>query len=236
MANRSGGRSGFFRSPVGRKVLTGVTGIGLTLFTIMHLAGNLSLLSSDTDAFNRYTEKLASFGPLLYVVELGLLAFFLFHAVVGISIFLKKKAARPVDYAVYNSAGGASHQSLASRSMIITGSIILAFLVFHIISFKYGPGIKDGYVTMVDGHEVRDLRRLVYEKFSMPLYAFGYPLVMILLGIHLRHGIWSALTSLAAVKPRLSPLVYTIGGVIGGLIALGFVILPLAIYFGGGAQ
>lgn len=225
----------FYKSPIGRKVITGVTGLALTLFTIIHLVGNLSLLSSNKDTFNLYAETLASLGILLYIAEIGLVTFFLVHAVIGISIFLKKKAARPIDYSVYQSAGNASRQSLSSRSMIVTGTILLAFLVFHIISFKYGPGVSDGYVSIVDGNEIRDLRRLVYEKFQLPLYAFGYPAVMILLGIHLRHGIWSGLTSLALVKPKFSSVVYTIGAVIGGLIAIGFIILPLAIYFGGGA-
>lgn len=235
MANGTDGRSAFYKSAVGRKIITGITGIALTLFTVIHLVGNLSLLSSNYDTFNIYAEKLASLGVLLYIAEIGLVAFFAVHAIVGISIFLRKKAARPVDYSVYASAGSASKQSFSSRSMIITGTILLAFLVFHIVSFKYGPGVAEGYVSTVDGHEIRDLRRLVYEKFSNPLYAFGYPIVMILLGVHLRHGIWSGLTSLALVKPKLSSVVYSIGGVIGGLIALGFIILPLAIYFGGGA-
>ncbi|NNE33733.1 MAG: succinate dehydrogenase cytochrome b subunit [Rhodothermales bacterium] len=235
MANGSDGRSAFYKSAVGRKIITGVTGIALTLFTIIHLVGNLSLLSSNQDTFNVYAEALASLGVLLYIAEIGLVAFFLVHAVIGISIYLRKRAARPVDYKVYNSAGDASKQSFASRSMIVTGTILLVFLVFHVLSFKYGPGVAEGYVSTVDGQEIRDLRRLVYEKFQSPLYAFGYPAVMILLGVHLRHGIWSGLTSLALVKPRLSSLVYSIGGVVGGLIALGFIILPLAIYFGGGA-
>ncbi len=225
----------FYKSPIGRKVITGITGIALTLFTIIHLVGNLSLLKSNGDTFNVYAETLASLGVLLYIAEIGLVAFFLVHAIIGISIFLKKKAARPVDYSVYKSAGNASKQTLSSRSMIVTGSILLAFLVFHIWSFKYGPGMAEGYVATVDGEQIRDLHRLVYEKFQLPLYAFGYPLVMIMLGVHLRHGIWSGLTSLALVKPKLSSIVYTVGGVIGGLIALGFIILPLAIYFGGGA-
>lgn len=235
MAKGTGGPTAFYKSAVGRKILTGVTGLGLTAFTVLHLVGNLSLLSPDPDAFNLYTEKLASFGFLLYIAEVGLLSFFVVHAVIGISIFLRKKAARPVDYVVQQSAGSPSKQSFSSRSMIITGTILLAFLIFHIWSFKFGPGISEGYVTTVDGHEIRDLKRLVFEKFSHPLYAFGYPAIMILLGVHLRHGIWSGLTSLALVKPKLSPLVYTIGGVIGALIAIGFIILPLSIFFGGGA-
>ncbi len=220
-------------SSVGRKVLTGITGLGLTLFVLVHMVGNLSFFSEDPNAYNVYSHTLLSLGPLLYAIELGLLAFILVHIAVGVRIFIGKKAARPVDYAEYSSAGEPSKQSLSSRTMIVTGSILLVFTVLHLISFKYGPGIAEGYVVDVEGESMRDLRRLLIEKFQSPLYAFGYPAVMILLGFHLRHGIWSALQSLGAMNPRLTPAVYAAGGILAALIAVGFLILPLWIFFGG---
>ena len=66
-------------------------------------------------------------------------------------------------------------------------------------------------------------------------YAFGYVFIMLLLAHHLRHGVWSAFQSLGAVSPRLSPIMYTAGGLLGLLIAIGFLVLPLWIYFSGGA-
>ena len=78
---------------------------------------------------------------------------------------------------------------------------------------------------------VRDLRRLMTEKFQEPLYAFGYPLVMILLGMHMRHGVWSALQSLGMMSRRLSPYLYTFAAVLGVLVAVGFLFVPLYIYF-----
>jgi succinate dehydrogenase / fumarate reductase cytochrome b subunit len=119
--------------------------------------------------------------------------------------------------------------------MIITGVVMAVFLVLHIASFKFGPGgpgnADAAYMTSIDGVEMRDLAKLVEEKFSTPLYAFGYMAVMLLLVIHLRHGIWSALQSLGAMRPSLTPVVYTIGSLIGVLIGLGFIALPMAIYF-----
>ncbi len=220
-------------SSVGRKVLTGITGLGLALFVLVHMVGNLTFFSSNTNAYNAYSHALISLGPLFYAIELGLLAFVLVHIVVGIKIYIGKKAARPVDYSEYRSAGEPSKQSLSSRTMILTGAVLLVFTVLHLVSFKYGPGIAEGYVVNVEGESMRDLRRLLIEKFQSPLYAFGYPAVMILLGFHLRHGIWSALQSLGAMNPRLTPAVYAAGGVLAALIAVGFLILPLWIFFGG---
>lgn len=221
-------------SPVGRKVLTGITGLALTLFVIGHLLGNLTYFAGG-DAYNLYTHKLMALGPLLYLIEIVLLTFFLVHVYLGINIYLKKRAARPQDYEKYESAGGPSKQSISSRSMIYTGIVLLAFVIVHLLSFKFGPGVSEGYVVNVDGEQMRDLRRLLDEKFSHATYAFGYPLVMILLGFHLRHGIWSALQSLGANNPRLSPIIYTVAGILAVLLALGFLVIPLAIYFGGGA-
>ena len=114
--------------------------------------------------------------------------------------------------------------------MIITGLILMVFLVVHLNSFKYGTE----YMTTVDGVEMRDLARLMTEKFQDPLYAFGYPAIMLLLAFHLRHGVWSALQSLGAVSPRTTPVVYAIGGLLALLIAFGFLVLPLWIFFTGG--
>lgn len=216
---------------ISRKLITGVTGLGLTLFVLIHMMGNLSYFSSDPDAYNRYSDTLVGLGPLLWVVEIGLLVFFVFHAYLGISIWRKKQSARSIGYEVYRSVGSPSMQSTASRSMIITGGILLIFLVIHLLSFKYGPGIGEGYVVNVDGNDIRDMKRLLEEKFSSPLYTFPYVAVMILLAVHLRHGIWSAMQSLGAMNPSLTPIVYSTGLFIGVLIAIGFFVLPLYIYF-----
>ena len=223
------------KSPIGRKLITGITGLALVFFVLMHMIGNLSMFSGD-DAYNEYAHFLASLGPLLYTVEVGLLVFFLAHVVTGIKIWISKRQARPEQYAVYKSAGNPSMQSSSSRSMVITGVILLVFTIFHLISFKFGPGgpgnADEAYVTTVGGVEMRDLALLVRGKFASPWYTFGYTAIMLLLVTHLRHGVWSALQSLGAMRPSLSPLIYTLGGLIGLGIGLGFIVMPLALYFG----
>ena len=220
-----------FTSQVGRKVLTGITGLGLTFFVLVHMAGNLSYFGGN-DAYNAYAHKLLSLGPILYIAELGLLAFFVFHIVLGVSIAIGKQKARKQGYKRYKTVGGKSRQTLSSRSMIITGIILGVFLVLHLISFKFGAYYES--TEMVDGKPVRDLARLLNEKFQSPLYAFGYSGVMVLLALHLRHGVWSAFQSLGATNPRLTPLIYVLGALLGILIAVGFFILPLWIFFTGG--
>ncbi len=218
-------------SQVGRKILTGVTGVLLVLFIFFHLGGNLAIFG-EADAMNRYSLLLHDLGPLLWVARIGLLAVFLIHAWIGISIWINKRKARPQNYQVYSSKGGPSKQSLSSRSMAFTGVVLLIFVVFHLNTFAFG----DMETILIDGRETHDVKSLVIDTFQNPLYAFGYAFVMLLLGTHLGHGIWSAFISLGLTSKKASAAMYTIGGVVAVILAFGFIFIPLYIYFGGGCE
>jgi len=217
----------FYHSPIGKKLITGVTGIGLAIFVLVHMVGNL-LLFSGHDAYNAYAHHLESLGPLLWTVELVLAAVFLLHAAAGMHIFVGRLRARPNGYATYTSKGDPSLQSVSSRTMIMTGTVLATFLAVHLLNFKFGPQ----YVTEVEGQSVRDLARLVVEKFQSPAYAFSYSGVMVLLGLHLRHGLWSALQSLGTMAKSMRMAVYGLSLVVAIAIATGFILLPLTIYVG----
>lgn len=215
-----------WHSTIGKKLLTGVTGLGLVIFVIGHLLGNLTLFFS-ASAYNQLAAVIEGLGPLTYTVEFGLLAIALIHATIGLNIYLGKRQARPVNYTEYQSAGDPSRQTLSSRTMIISGLILGGFLGVHLATFKFGtvyaiPGTLPGSAQ-------RDLARLVFETFHKPSYTAGYVVVLSLLGLHLRHGIWSALQSLGIAT---KPVVSVASAVLGCAIALGFIGLPLAIYFG----
>ena len=211
-----------YHSSIGKKLLTGVTGIGLVMFVTAHMLGNLTLLYSAA-AYNRLANFIDSCGPLLYAVEGLLLGLVCVHEAMGFIIYLAKKQARQVSYDRYESAGEPSRQTLSSRTMIFSGMVLGLFLVSHLITFKFGT------VYTLPGSDHRDLARLVLETFRSPVYAAGYVVVLSGLGLHLRHGVWSALQSLGvATKPG----VFAASAVFGGAIALGFIGLPLAIYFG----
>lgn len=220
------------KSQVGRKILTGVTGVGLILFIIGHLIGNLTIFGG-AEAFNSYTYQLESLGVLLYIIEFVLVVGFLLHAYLGISIWWNRRKARPEGYEKYQSKGGPSHNTWASRSMIFTGIVLLVFLVIHIDTFKLGETEMIALEGM-DAQNARDLKSLVIEKFTSPLYAFGYTFVMILLGFHLKHGFWSAFTSLTMKHKKYSAVIYTVGVIFAILMAVGFLFIPLYIYFTGG--
>ena len=117
--------------------------------------------------------------------------------------------------------------------MIISGVVLFVFLAVHLYTFKYGPGIEQGYVTEIQGETARDLYRLVDEKFQDPIYVIGYTLVMLILGLHLRHGFWSAFQSLGIAHPRYSGLITTVGIIVSILLAVGFLAIPAWMFLRG---
>lgn len=219
------------RSSVGKKLVSGLTGLLLCGFVAGHLTGNLLLLVGP-EAFNEYAHFLETLGHgyALYVAEAGLLAFFLFHVWSGIRVRLDKRKARGSKYRKKGDAGGRSRKSLASQSMLVTGFVLLIFVPVHIWMFKLGPGLDEGYATMVDGEPFRDLYGLVVDHFQNPVVVVGYVAVMALLGLHLWHGFWSAFQSLGANNPKYAPLIRAAGMAFAVLIAVGFLILPIYLY------
>ncbi len=223
---------------VGKKVFTGITGILLSLFVLVHLLGNLAYFDSDPNAINRYAHFLHSLGALFYLTEIILLVAIVLHIILGIVIYLRRKKLRPVDYAVSATRGGESKKNFSSKTMIWTGIILGIFIILHLQTFKWGPGVEEGYVAteageeiIVDGEPLKDVHQRITDVFKKEGYVIGYVFVMILLGFHLRHGVWSAFQSLGANNPRISPIIYTIGGIFAVLIAFGFLFLPIYIYF-----
>ncbi|HEY8241229.1 MAG TPA: succinate dehydrogenase cytochrome b subunit [Kiritimatiellia bacterium] len=216
------------KSSVGRKLVNGVTGLALIGFIIVHLGGNLTMFVS-ADLFNTYAHHLEGLGPLLWLAEIILVAFFLFHIVSGVSVWLDKRRARPEPYAVVGTKGGPSRSSMASRSMILTGAVLAVFVPIHVWMFKYNGGQAFHYYDL-HGKQVKDLFAVVETAFHDVRIAGLYVLVMVLLGVHLRHGFWSVVQTLGAMKPKWSGPIYAAGLIFALLIAGGFIGLPVWIY------
>jgi succinate dehydrogenase / fumarate reductase cytochrome b subunit len=213
---------------VGRKWMTGITGLALVLFLVIHLVGNLTLFASP-EVFNSYAHFLetAGHGMLLKVSEVGLLAFFAVHIAASVRVTLSKAKARPTGYQVEASKGGPSKKTSSSLWMIISGSALLLFVILHVAHFKYG----NTETVVVHGEEMRNIYKLVVSEFKQFPQVLLYVLFMGGLAMHLRHGVWSALQSVGAIKPRLLPAVYCGGAIFGVLLATGFLLLPLIIFF-----
>ncbi|MCA9050373.1 MAG: succinate dehydrogenase cytochrome b subunit [Planctomycetaceae bacterium] len=203
-----------YSTSVGQKILMALTGLALCGFLVAHLAGNLLLFGGETP-FNEYAEKLHSTGPLLAVAETGLFAVFALHLLLAMSTTAMSRQARKGDYAVKDSKqrifilpGGG-----ASGWMLVTGVLVLVFLVLHIIDMKLNlRGFEGGDNKFVH------VRNVLADPIVFVVYLVG----LIALGIHLSHGVKSALQSLGINHTRWNDLICVLGLVFAWAVAAGF--------------
>jgi succinate dehydrogenase / fumarate reductase cytochrome b subunit len=212
-----------FSTSVGTKLLIGTTGLALVGFLAFHLFGNL-LLFFGPEIYNEHAHALIA-NPLIVPAELGLAALFLLHAIKAVLNFIDNRTARRQRYETKKWAGGPSRKSWASTTMIVSGLIVLLFVPLHLVTFKYGP--------YYGAHEagVRDLYRLLIEVFQSPFYVAYYVVAMTIVGLHLRHGIWSSLQSLGLIPDRWTRAITAICVLLALAIGAGYVLIPLYIFF-----
>jgi len=219
---------GKWDTTLGKKVIMGLSGLLLIGYLIIHLAANLMVFAGDGGRMiNRYSHALHQLGPLLTIARIILAVLFISHIISGVRVTIRNRKARSSRYEMAASKGGPSKMTWASRWMAITGLILLVYVPTHVWMFTLGPY----YETVIDGVVMRDIYRLVVERFKNPVTAFSYAAVMLFLCLHLAHGFWSALQSLGALNRRWLPVAYTVGVVLAVLIAAGFFILPIYTYF-----
>jgi succinate dehydrogenase / fumarate reductase cytochrome b subunit len=210
---------------IGSKLLIALTGLTLVIFLLFHLAGNLLVFAGE-NTFNSYAGALSSQPVLVIAFELGLLLIFLTHAYRAARNFLANRNARPVSYHRKEWAGSPSRKSAASSTMIVTGTIVLVFIVLHLKHFKFG-GIEE---------HAGGLYGLEMAVFSDPLTVLFYVVSLAVIGFHLWHGCWSALQSLGLGSARYTPRLALFAKVLAVLITGGFISIPLWVYFLGGRQ
>lgn len=216
----------FLSSSIGQKFLVAITGLALSGFVLTHMLGNL-LLFVGPDAYNLYGHKLTS-TPLIYVAEVGLLVFFITHLGLTIKLTRQNKLSRPLAPAQLPS-NPVKKASFASRTMALSGLMILAFAILHLVTFKFGPY----YETQVEGVKMRDLYRLVSEEFQKEWYTGFYLVCMVILFTHLSHGFTAAFQSLGLQSVHNKNLKRA-GWAFAVLVGGGFFIQPLYMYFWGG--
>jgi len=213
-----------FSTSVGSKLLVALTGTFLVGFLIFHLAGNL-LLFFGPESLNEHAHALIS-NPLIVPAELGLLAIFLLHVFKAVAIVAGNRNARPERYAKKVWARGPSRKSVGSSTMILSGIFLIAFVVLHLGTFKYGPHYQVSGAT-----DVRDLYRLMIEVFHRPGYVVFYVISMLIIGLHLRHGVSSAWQSLGLMPASWTNALLRTGLAVAVVITAGFVLIPVWVYF-----
>jgi len=218
-------RRSVLSSLITTKLIIGVTGVLLFLYLIVHIIGNLMIFLG-RETYNGYAHFLTS-NPLIIPIEIGLLLVFLIHLIKAIRMTFQNQAARPAKYAKKEMAGGASQKSLASSTMILTGLAILIFVPIHVWQFKFRT-----HYELAGG--ITDLYRTEVENFSSPISVALYIAMMVLVGLHLWHGVPSSFQSVGLNGPRFTPLIRKIGKVSAVVIAGGFIVITLWVFLSGG--
>jgi succinate dehydrogenase / fumarate reductase cytochrome b subunit len=209
--------SRFLSSSIGRKVVMALTGFFLITFLIVHLGINLSLFWG-AESFNAASEFMATNG-VIQVMQYVLAAGFIMHIILGIKLELQNRSSRGVKYVVNKPS---ENSSFSSRNMIVTGIIVLLFLILHLkdffIELKFFD--KGGFASDYD---------LVTALFKNPVYTTIYVIAFVLLGIHLSHGFQSAFQSTGANYNKYKKCLKNTGIGFSILIAIGF--SAIALYF-----
>ena len=221
----------FWRSSIGGKATMAVTGLLLFGFVVAHLLGNLQLLKG-ADAINNYAKMLHDLGPLLWVARIGLLAVFVLHVATAFRLSRANKAARPVAYA----KGATMQATMASRSMVLSGLTVGAFLVYHLAHFTFGAvhGARAAKALEVanapwNGHNVH---AMVTGSFADPLVVTLYVAAQVVLFLHLSHGVQSLAQTLGFHHGRYTPMVRSLSVVLALAIAGGNAFLALSVLLG----
>lgn len=217
--------NGLLSSSVGRKVLMALSGFFLLFFLLQHLTINLLSVISP-DLFNQASHFMGT-NPVVQFALQPVLAFgVIFHLSMGLYLDIKNKAARPVKYAMNKPSENANWMS---RNMVITGIMILLFLILHFCDFWF-PELKIKFIDGIWDDETRYYPEIVHE-FANPLRVGLYVLSFVFLALHLLHGFQSAFQSVGFRHSKYTPAIQKIGNIYAIIVPLGFIFIAVFHYF-----
>ncbi|HET8548072.1 MAG TPA: succinate dehydrogenase cytochrome b subunit [Bryobacteraceae bacterium] len=209
----------FYETTLGKKAIMAVTGLILFGFLIAHMIGNLQVFAGP-EALNHYAVKLREMPALLWFARLVLLISVVLHIVASVQLWGLQREARPVRYARKKNADS----SYASRTMMWSGPIIAAFVVYHLAHFTW--------VILPGRYEhLKPYENVVYG-FRQPLISLLYIIAIAMLCTHLYHGLWSMFQTLGVAHPRYTPALKRFAAVFSIALAAGFIAVPVAVLAG----
>ncbi|WP_240809365.1 succinate dehydrogenase cytochrome b subunit [Microbispora catharanthi] len=229
-APRTPSRRGLLGTSAGRKAVMAVTGAALVLFLIGHMLGNLKIFLG-ADSFNHYADWLRTVGSpalpnrtLLTITEIVLVVCVVLHMWAAVSLARRAAKARPVKYAAKRKSQANGY---ATHTMRYGGVIIVLFVIWHLLDMTFGTvNPKGGDATPYD----RMIAGFQPDRWWVALF---YLVAMAMVGLHLRHGLWSAFQSLGLTRrPRVRSTLQTTAVAVSAVLVLGFVSAPVCILIG----
>jgi len=210
---------------IGRKAVVAVTGLFMVLFVVVHLLGN-STIFVGPDGINAYAEKLHGLGPFVWAFRLVMLCLLLLHVIFAVLLTLENRAANPEKYAVKKMLKA----NFASETMIWTGLLLLAFLVYHLLQFTVR--ITPDIVLGNDAKNRVDVFTMVFTSFRITPIALVYVAAMVTLFLHLSHGIQSIFQSIGLNNDKTMPQFSVLGKVLSAIFLVGYSAIPVLILVG----
>jgi succinate dehydrogenase / fumarate reductase, cytochrome b subunit len=218
----------FYDAPIGKKAVMAFTGAILFGYVLAHLLGNLQIYSADKQQINHYAAFLhnpANAG-LLWGARAVLLLAVIMHIVASLQLWRMKSDARPQSYVKKQDPAA----SYASRTMMWSGPIVAAFVIFHVLHLTTGAVVP---LSDIGGDPTQpDVRANVVNGFLNPAISGFYIFAMILLCLHLYHGLWSMFQSVGVNHPRYTPKLKAGAALFAILICIGNCSIPIAVMLG----
>jgi succinate dehydrogenase / fumarate reductase cytochrome b subunit len=216
----------FYQSSIGKKWVVALTGVVLILYVLGHLAGNLQIYLG-LNRINNYAEFLHNLGPVLWLIRIILLACFVIHIVATIQLTIQNREAKPQKYAV----PGYQASTPASRTMIVSGLIVLCFVIYHLLHFTLEV-TNPGFRHLRDALGRHDVYHMMIIGFRHPLISLVYAIGLFLLCMHLSHGFASVTQTLGINNRKIARVISTGGVTLAWLVFLGYVSIPVTILLG----
>jgi succinate dehydrogenase / fumarate reductase cytochrome b subunit len=208
-------------------MIVAVTGVILILFVIGHLLGNLQIFLGP-DWINGYSQHLHDLGPLLWIIRAILLIVVILHIYYTIRLAIENRTARPQNYRRKDIVKA----SFASRHMVMSGVILLAFIVYHLLQFTLRTTDPRFATLPADPLGHYDVYSMMVLGFSSPLVSGFYIFAMFLLCLHLSHGSSSFFQSLGLNNKNLTPRLALIGRIFAWCLFVGYSSIPAAVLLG----
>jgi succinate dehydrogenase / fumarate reductase cytochrome b subunit len=224
-----------FGSSLGKKYIMAVSGFVLFLFVVGHVVGNLQIFLGP-EAINRYGHFLQSNVELLWPVRIFLLCMIGLHIWSAAKLSRENKAARPVPYANWNPTVA----TYASRTMLMSGLIVLAFIIYHLLHYtvlvRSVNFTGQNFASFEDSQGRHDIFKMMVVGFKNPLASAIYIVGVALLCLHLSHGVSAMFQSIGWKNKVYGPCLDKSARVIAWLIFFGYISIPVAILLGYGKE
>jgi succinate dehydrogenase / fumarate reductase cytochrome b subunit len=217
-----------FSSSLGKKYIMAVSGLVMFLFVIGHLAGNLQFFLG-AESINRYGHFLQTNLELIWPARIFLLLMLVLHVWSAIKLSAENRAARPVPYANWNPTVA----SYASRTMLMSGLIVFAFIIYHLMHYtlviKGINGTGQDFAGFMDPEKRHDIFRMMVVGFSNLWVSIFYIIGIALLCLHLSHGVSAMFQSLGWKNKVYGPCLDSGSRLIAWLIFIGYVSIPISV-------